>query len=149
MDPIIIGMDITSANAISRMIVDKLFPAGFPLEQFSTDQAISQDNIQITETRMGVDGRMVAGVIPGISIVNFSLEASSPTTKYLWELYDAMMSTKQLYLCHLISEVPSIKSVFKWMNGVLQTGSPTPAQKKVLDPTTWTFHFESFERSQL
>jgi hypothetical protein len=44
------NMDITSANSTAFMIVNKLFPAGFPVEGFGTDQAVSGDNMQIAET---------------------------------------------------------------------------------------------------
>jgi hypothetical protein len=141
--------NITSANASSVLTVEGLFPAGIQLQQFSTDQAVSSDAIQVAETRLGVDGKLVAGYTPGILVVNISLEASSPSTEYLNKLYDAMVTGKTIFMCSLVSVVPSIKTVFTWLDGVLQTGTPIPAQKKVLDPTLWTFHFETMQRSSL
>ena len=135
--------NITAANAVSVLIVEKLFPNGITLQQYSTDQALSADAVQVTETRLGVDGKLVAGYIPSIQIVTINLEASSPSAEYLNQLYDAMVAGKTIFMCSLVSTVESIQTVFRWHNGVLQTGTPVPAQKKVLDPTSWTFHFES------
>ena len=45
-------MDITSANATAVLTVDKLYPAGIELEMFGTDQAISQESLEIAQTRM-------------------------------------------------------------------------------------------------
>ena len=73
------NMDITSANSTAFMIVNKLFPAGFPVEGFGTDQAVSGDNMQIAETRIGVDGNMSAGVVVNVLPVTITLEANSPT----------------------------------------------------------------------
>jgi hypothetical protein len=142
-------IDITSANSESIMTIEELFPNGFLLQQFSTDGAISAESIQVAETRMGVDGKLVGGWIPAIIPVVITFEASSPTVKHLNTLYDQMTLNKRMYVCALTSAVPSIGTVFKFLNGLLQTATPIPAQKKVLDPTSWTFHFERFERSAL
>lgn len=141
--------NITSTNAVSFMTVETLFPNGFELQQFSTDQALSADTVQVAETRFGVDGKLVAGFIPAPQVVTINLEASSPSAAYLNDLYDAMQARETVLWCTLVSTVPSIKTVFRWLNGVLQTASPFPAQKKVLDPTSWVFHFERLERSAI
>ena len=71
------NMDITSANSTAFMTVNKLFPAGFAVEGFGTDQAVSGDSMQITETRIGVDGKMSAGVVVNILPVTITLEATA------------------------------------------------------------------------
>ncbi len=55
--------DITSANATLVLIVNGLFPAGVRLQQFSTDQSYSQDELTIAEDRMGVDGGLWLGAL--------------------------------------------------------------------------------------
>ena len=144
-----VNRNITSTDATSVLTVEDLFPNGIELMQYSTDQAVGEESVQVTETRLGVDGKLVAGYTPAIMTVTINLEASSPSTQFLNQLYDAMVTCKKIYMCSLVSTVPSIGVVFKWFDGVLQTGTPVPAQKKVLDPTSWTFHFERMERSEL
>lgn len=139
--------NITSANATAILTVDELFPAGITLQQFSTDQAIAQDSMQVAETRMGVDGKMVAGYTPGINPVTINLEASSPSAKYLETVRAAMDTNRTIYNVTLVVTVPSISTIFTWTGGVMQTATPFPSLKKVLDPTEWVFHFEKLERA--
>ena len=56
--------NITSANATAVMIINDLFPVGFAVEGFATDQAINQDEETLAVTRMGVDGKLSAGYTP-------------------------------------------------------------------------------------
>ena len=73
------NFDITSANAEAILTVEQIFPAGIQLQMFGTDQAVNMDAIDITETRKGVDGKMVAGYTPVIYPVTITLEAASPS----------------------------------------------------------------------
>lgn len=140
------NFDITSANASAVMTIEELYPNGLKLERFSTDAAIVADSQQVAETRMGVDGRMAAGVTPNIYPVTITLEDNSPTATAFTTLYEAMSANKQLYVCNLTIKIPSIGKTYQFSNGVLQTANPMPALNKVLAPTTWVFHFESMER---
>lgn len=140
------NLDITAANASAVMTVEDLYPNGIKLERFSTDAAIVADSQQVAETRMGVDGKMAAGVTPNIYPVTVTLEANSPTATSFSTIYEAMNANKQLYVCNLTIKIPSIGRTYQFSNGVLQTANPMPALNKVLAPTTWVFHFESMER---
>lgn len=133
--------DITSANATLVLTVDRLFPAGIRLEQFATDQSYSQDELTIAEDRMGVDGYLVAGWVPSIKTVTIMLEASSPSYASLAQLYRACEQKRGFYQCGLVAAIPSIGKTIVWSAGVLKSGTPVPAGKKVLDPTTWKFDF--------
>jgi len=133
--------DITSANATLVLTVDQLFPAGIRLEQFATDQSFSQDELTIAEDRMGVDGYLVAGWIPSIKSVTIMLEASSPSYEALAQLYLACEQKRGFYQCWLVAAIPSIGKTIIWSSGVLKSGTPVPAGKKVLDPTSWKFDF--------
>lgn len=133
--------DITSANATLILTVDGMFPAGIQIEQFATDQSFSQDELTIAEDRMGVDGNLVAGWVPSIKPVTIMLEASSPSYIALASLYRACEQKRGFYRCSLTALVPSIGKTFIWSQGLLKSGTPVPAGKKVLDPTTWKFDF--------
>ena len=139
--------DITSANASAVLTVDSLFPSGIELQMFATDQAVGQDSVDITETRMGVDGRMVAGFTPVIYPVTVTLEAASPSARNLGTVWRAMKTIPGIYECTLVITVPSIAKVYTWSRGVMKSGVPFPSMKKVLEPTTWVFHFENMDVS--
>lgn len=134
--------NITSANATAVMVIDTLFPVGFALEEFSTDQSITMGEDTVTETRMGVDGRMAAGFTPTIKSVTVSFEEFSPSVTFLQTLYQAMQINKKTYDVTLIVTVPSVSKVFTFTGGVMKTAKSFPDNKKVLDPVSYSFDFE-------
>ena len=107
------NLDITAANASAVMTVEDLYPNGIKLERFSTDAAIVADSQQIAETRMGVDGKMAAGVTPNIYPVTVTLEANSPTATSFSTIYEAMTANKRLYVCNLTIKIPSIGRTYQ------------------------------------
>ena len=143
------NLDITSANAEAILTVEDIFPTGIVLQMFGTDQAVNMDSVDITETRKGVDGKLVAGYVPAIYPVTITLEAASPSLSNLATVWEAMAANKRVYACTLVCTVPSIKTVFTWSTGVMKNGSPFPSLQKVLGSTTWAFDFQDFERSSI
>lgn len=134
--------NITSANATAVMVVDSLFPAGFNLEAFSTDQSLAMGEETVTETRMGVDGKMAAGFVPSIKNMTISFEQFSPSVEYLEQLYQAMQANRKTYEVTLVATVPSIGKTYTFTGGVLKTAKPFADHKKVLDPVNYSFDFE-------
>lgn len=137
--------NITSANAIAIMTIENLCPQGFRLEQFSTDAAISQGDDTIAETRMGVDGHMVAGYTPSIKTVTITLEPSSPSIEYLDNLYKAMQQNKKIYYCNLVITLPALSKIVQYSYGVLKTSKILPDMQKTLAPIAYSFDFEKVE----
>ena len=133
------SMDITSANARVVLSCD-LFNA--QLQQFSTDTSFEGEDDTVAETRMGVDGKMVAGQVPNIKAVTLHLEASSPSYQYLTLLKQSMEKNRKIYECQMVISIPSIGRRITYSKGVLVSAKDLPDGKKVLDPTTWTFNFE-------
>ena len=140
------SQDITSANAQLVLICETLIPTGVVLQQASTDAFASVDALQVTETRMGVDGYMAAGVTPNIVQVTINLEANSPSKRYFDLIAEAMLLNKKPYRCTLMIRLPSTEEGFMFYRGVMQTSNRTPALQKVLAPTSWVFHFEGMHK---
>lgn len=88
-------MDITSANAKCFLTIEELFPAGVLLQNYATDQAVDQDERQISIVRMGVDGHMAAGWTPQPHIIHFTFEANSPSLTYIRALAKYMETQKK------------------------------------------------------
>ncbi len=143
------NFDITSANAELVLTVEDIFPSGIVLQMFGTDQAINMDAVDIAETRMGVDGKLVAGYTPVIYPVTVTLEAASPSRFNLSTLWEAMAANKRVYSCGLICTLPSVGERLTWSRGVLKNGVVVPPLQKVLGPTTWLLHFEKLERAKI
>ena len=134
--------NITSANATAYMVVKDLYPAGFSLNNFSTDQAIDQAEDTIAETRMGVDGYMAAGYTPSIKAVTLQFEAASPSVQFLNNLYLASQKNRRTYETTLVINVPAVGKTYTYTGGVLKTGKALPALKRTLDPVSYGFDFE-------
>lgn len=134
--------DITSANASATLIVN-LFPAGVSLEQFSADGAWSQEGYSVLETRMGVDGKMVAGYTPVEKEITFHFQPNSPTIEKLNLIWQTMETSKTALWCNITITVPSTKMTYVCANGVLMSYKMIPNAEKVLEPIDATFRFES------
>ena len=144
-----VNFDITSANAELVLTVAEIFPAGIILQMFGTDQAYTMEAVDVTETRMGVDGKMAAGYTPVIYPVSITLEAASPSRFSLSTVWEAMAANRRIYACGLVAALPSIGERLTWSTGVLKNGVVVPPAQKVLGPTTWMFHFEKLERARI
>lgn len=134
------SMDITSANAVVSLQCS-LFST--TLQQFAADTSFEGEDDQVAETRMGIDGQMVAGQVPNIKAVTIHLEPSSPSLQFLTLLKQAMETNRTVYEVNMVISLPSIGKRITYSHGVLQSAKDLPDGKKVLDPTSWTFHFQS------
>ena len=138
--------DITSANAKLVLTVDELYPNGVVLQQASAESFATADNVQVAETRMGVDGYMAAGVTPNIFPVTINLEANSPSKRVMDHIKEAMLSNKKPYRCSLTVDLESTGETYLYYRGVMQSGTSMPSIQRVLSPTQWMFHFERMEK---
>lgn len=134
--------NITSANATGVLVVDELFPNGITLAMFATDAALAADDETLAETRMGVDGRMVAGYIPSIKVLTLSLESVSPAARGIDTVAAAMRANMTVYGVTLVFTVPALRQTWTYSTGVLKSLKPTPDVKKVLDMRVFKLDFE-------
>lgn len=134
--------DITSANA-SAYLYMALFPAGLKFEQFSTDGAWTQDNYEIVEHRMGVDGKMAAGYTPVEKEITFQLEANSPTLDGLDLLMQTMEVSKNPMFGDIVITVPSLGRTYTLTNCLLTGYKLIPNAEKVLAPREASFVCET------
>ena len=140
--------NITSANSTLILTVNTVFPAGLALPMFSVDTGINMEEIQVADTRMSLDGHMVAGYIPTIKTVQIGLEPASPSYEALCQLYRLTEQRRGFYECGLVLTIPDLNggSVFTWSKGVLVSGTILPPVQQLLNPTSWTFRFNYFKR---
>lgn len=134
--------DVTSASLEVVLACEELFPQGIVLEQFGTDAAVAPDNVDLAETRRGIDGKMVAGVIKNVYPVTITLEASSPSATYLYMIRDAMQANDKPYTITLTIKYPAIGMSRTYVNGALRNAPTIPSAQRTLQPTSWGFDFE-------
>lgn len=135
--------DISAGSASAILLVEELYPGGIVLEHFGTDSGVVTEQNDIAETRMSVDGILVAGVINTPTSVTITLEAPSAAAQALMNLASYKVKNQREYICTLIWRVPALQTTFTYNRGALRTGTRVPAQNATLAPTTWTFDFQS------
>ncbi len=140
--------NITSANSTLILTVNTIFPAGLALQMFSVDQGINMEEIVVADTRMSLDGHMVAGYIPSIKTVQIGLEPASPSYEALCQLYRLTEQRRGFYECGMVLTIPDLNggSIFTWSKGVLVSGTILPPVQQLLNSTSWTFRFNHFKR---
>lgn len=77
---------LTSANA-SITLTLPILPIPIQLQQFSSDDLINQDEITLTEDRMGIDGIKSSGFILNSRVVHITLESTSPSIDNVFNLW--------------------------------------------------------------
>lgn len=137
--------DVTSADVAAVMTIEDLYPSGFVLENFGSDQAIVSEPVQEVETRMGVDGKMVAGYTPAPVQVQVTFEPVSPSVPYLRTLAQSQRSQKRPFRIGLSVRVRSTNKKHTFINGVLTNSPPMSSVGKTMQPMTFTFTFERVE----
>jgi len=137
--------DITSADVAISMTIEDLYPQGFILEQFGTDSALTADAVQKVETRMSIDGKLQAGYTPAPTLVNLTLQPTSPSLEYLTTLAKAMDTQNRPFEVGMVVRVRATGETFTFSRGYLTSVPPMPAIGKTLQELTFGFTFESVE----
>lgn len=140
---------ITSSNAVLILTVEELYPSGVEIQKFAADAAFASSDVTLAETRMGVDGKIAAGYTPSIIPLNISLEADSDSYETMLNILERQQVNQTCYKCTVQVTIPSLGKEFTFENGVMKSGHPMPDAKKVLDPTSWGFEFESMHSSSI
>lgn len=134
---------LTSANATMMMTLP-ILPTPVQIQGFSVDDLANQDEVQFTESRIGVDGYKSAGFIPNTRKLNIVLESTSPSIDYFNIWISAMKTNKEAEAITLLTiSSPALKTTFMCYKGTLESGKELPDFKKTTQPITYKLDFES------
>lgn len=133
---------LTSANAVLLIAVDKIFLVPQRLQGFSADDVTDADNIEPTETSMGVDGRLSAGYVPVAVRQNITLQADSLSNDVFefWAEYERGAREKLTATGTLI--IPATQRQYAMTRGFLRGLPPFPALKRSVQPRRYTLEWE-------
>lgn len=134
---------ITSANSILMLGVAGLFTVPQQLQGFAEDDMFSIAAVETKEVKMGVDGKLSAGYIPQIKVMDVTLQADSPSGVFFDAWYAAEEATKEAYFAFGIIRQPSVGKSYALTNGVLCNYAPMADAKKTLAPRKFQIKFES------
>lgn len=134
--------NITSANATGVLVVNTVFPAGIVLQEFGTDQAISQDDETIGNATMGVDGKLSVSYKPSPKTVTLTLIAASTAHESLETVKMLTEANQTPYECTLVFTIPSVSRTYTYTGGIIITAPGMPGVKGELDQVSYKFMFE-------
>ena len=120
-----------------------LFAVPQQLQGFAEDDMYSITAVETKEVKMGVDGRLSAGYIPQVKIMDVTLQADSASITFFEAWYAAEEAAKDTYFGFGIIRHPSVGKSYALVNGVLCNYSPVADAKKVLAPRKFQIKFES------
>jgi|SRR5579875_1071842 len=140
---------ITSANSAFTLSVPDVFAVPVPMQGYSADDAFDTENVQPTETLMGVDGVLSGGYTPYPVKLKFVLQADSPSNLFMDQWRSAMDSAKETFLATATIVAPSLGKIYEFKDGYLTGAVPTPQGKKVFQPQTYEITFNAMSAAPL
>lgn len=133
---------ITAANAVATLTVSGVFSAPQTLSGFSADNIFDTPDIVMSETMMGVDGRLSAGFVYSPVPQTWTFMADSTSNDIFDAWAAAMYTNRDTYLASGIITLKSTSSQYTLRRGSLTSYSPAPAAAKVLQPRRYTITWE-------
>ena len=128
-------MDITSANAIFILTIPG---AGLvvptQLQQFAVDDIFDVDDVDATETQLGVDGGFAGGMVYAKKPMNISFLASSSSVSLFDAWYASQQANQAAYPAFGNITLPGIGTTFGLFTGFLTRYKPMADAKRVLAP---------------
>jgi len=134
---------ISSANKVLNLWDGDLFP--IPVEQFGfeTDKMFSFDAIDLSETRIGADGRMVGGRVYSIVPMTLTYQPDSPSLDFINAIVQGMLTVSDIIWLSGTLVYPSINKAYSLNNGIIKNANIIPDALKTLAPINVSIHWES------
>ena len=134
-------MDITSANAVFLISVPLILPVPQQLQGFAADDIFDMDDVDSTDTMMGVDGVLSGGMIYAPKPQNIALQADSGSVSFFEAWYQMQQGNAAAYAAQGNVTFTSIGRSYQLLTGFLTRYKPMADAKKVLQPrkfrVTW------------
>lgn len=140
---------ITSANANGVLVVATVFPSGIVLENFGSDQALTQDEETLGNATMGVDGKLSVSYKPSPKNVTLTFSAAADACESLDTVKRTIEANKTQYECTLVFTLPDISKVYTYRGGVMIGAQGIPNVKAELEQMNYKFVFETLSVSSI
>ena len=134
--------DITSANTILLLSVPLILPVPQQIQAFAADDIFDADDVDATETMMGVDGRLSGGMVYMPKPMNFALQADSDSIAFFDAWYQGQQSAVGAFPASGTVTFPSIGKSYALIKGFLKRYKPMADGKKVLQPQKFRIEWE-------
>jgi hypothetical protein len=135
--------DITSANSTLFLGVTSFFTVPQQIAGFATDDMYSMANVDTKEVVIGVDGKLSAGYIPQIKVLEVTLQADSPSNTFFESVYAAEEAAQAPFFFFGNINQPAVSRNYTLTTGVMKNYKPLADAKKTLQPRKFEIHFGS------
>lgn len=135
---------ITGANAVFTLQISPpafapqvsatLFANPQQLQGFAADDSFATEPVASVEVLMGVDGILSAGFVYVPIRQTIALQADSPSNALFDNWWNAMQTTKDVFLAQGVITLTTIQTKYSLLNGSLTTFHPIADVKKLLQP---------------
>lgn len=130
---------ITSANAVLMLRCKGIYDSFVQIQGFQADNAWEFGEVNIGESRMGVDGKQSIGYTPHETQWTLHLEANSPSVQILENIRKDFNSNMESRFVEFTVEMPSIGKRYSGQGGLISmTGGASG--KKLLAGTSYNFN---------
>ncbi|WP_387690777.1 phage tail fiber protein [Photorhabdus sp. RM71S] len=130
---------ITSANAVLMLRCKGIYDDYVTIQGFQANNAWEFGEVNIGETRIGVDGKQSIGYTPHETQWTLHLEANSSSTQILENIRKDFNSNMEARFIDIVVEIPSIGKRYSG-TGALISMTGGASGKKLLDGTSYNFN---------
>lgn len=138
---------LTAANASLALAVTNLFTTPQAIQGFANDEAFSFEDVETSESVMGVDGILSFGWVPVPVVQSITLQANSDSNIFFEDWFAAQLQAGDVLGCSGTVIYPSVGRQYNLVNGVLRQYSPAPEAKKILQPRKYSIVWNYVEPS--
>jgi len=125
---------LTGATAVIQLQIPGLYDQPQYLQGFAADDVFDTEAIQNVETLMGVDGVMSAGFVWVPKTMNIALQSDSPSNAVFDNWYSVQEAQTDVYFANAVVMLRALGQKWNLTKGVLQSYTPIPATKKLIQP---------------
>jgi hypothetical protein len=138
-----VAKTITSANSVFSLSAPDALAAPFNVQGYAADDAFDNEEVEVAQTVMGVDGKMSAAFVPFMTPMTITLQADSPSIDQFEAILGTMQATTEAIFVQGAIVLPSVQRAYTLGNGVLTRVKQIPPAKKRLEPVQYQITWES------
>jgi len=126
--------DITAANAVFLISVPAVLPVAQQIQGFAADDIFDFEDVDATETLMGVDGVFSGGMVFMPKPQNIMLQADSASNAFFDAWNQAQQVAMAAYPASAVITLTGIGTSWALSTGYLTRYKPAPDAKRLLQP---------------
>jgi hypothetical protein len=136
---------ITSASAVITLTIPLIYPTPVQLQGFAADDIYDSDDVDITETSMGVDGILSGGMVFSPISQTFSFQADSQSVQIFETWAAQQIQGVEAYAANGRTTLRTVGRSYVSTTGWLQKGPRMPSAGKTLKPRKWTIIWQNVQ----